>query len=133
MEFNPDPTKQATELLFSCKKNKTVHPPLNFNNQAVKKVDYHKHLGLILDSNLSFINHINSKITLAKKNIGIIRHLSKHLPLQVLSQMYKVFVRSHFDYCDFIYHIPPIIRNLRYLLIVEWKVLKRFNTWALLQ
>ena len=25
--------------------------------------------------------------------------------------MYKVFVRSHFDYCDFIYHIPPIIRT----------------------
>ena len=25
--------------------------------------------------------------------------------------MYKVFVRSHLDYCDFIYHIPPIIRN----------------------
>ena len=41
----------------------------------------------------------------------MIRHLSKHLPLQVLSQMYKVFVRSNFDYCDFIYHIPPLIRN----------------------
>ena len=31
--------------------------------------------------------------------------------MQVLSQMYKVFIRSHLDYCDFIYHIPPIIRN----------------------
>ena len=111
MEFNPDPSKQATELLFSCKKNRIAHPPLIFNNQVVKKVEYHKHLGLILDSSLSFVNHINAKIALAKKNIGIIRHLSKHLPLQVLSQMYKVFVRSHFDYCDFIYHIPPFIRN----------------------
>ena len=111
MEFNPDPSKQATDLLFSCKKNKIVHPPLIFNNQVVKRVEYHKHLGLILDSGLSFVNHINAKIALAKKNIGIIRHLSKHLPLQVLSQMYKVFVRSHFDYCDFIYHVPPLIRN----------------------
>ena len=25
--------------------------------------------------------------------------------------MYKAFVRSHFDYCDFIYHIPPIIKT----------------------
>ncbi len=25
--------------------------------------------------------------------------------------MYKGFIRSHLDYCDFIYHIPPIIRN----------------------
>ena len=111
MEFNPDPTKQATELLFSCKKNKIDHPPLIFNNQIVKKVEYQKHLGLILDSNLSFVDHINAKIALAKKNVGIIRHLSNHLPMQVLSQMYKVFIRSHLDYCDFIYHIPPIIRN----------------------
>ena len=26
MEFNPDPTKQATEVLFSCKKSKPIHP-----------------------------------------------------------------------------------------------------------
>ena len=27
MEFNPDPSKQATEVLFSCKKNRPNHPP----------------------------------------------------------------------------------------------------------
>ena len=31
--------------------------------------------------------------------------------MKVLNQMYKVFVRSHFDYCDFIYHIPPVVQN----------------------
>ena len=30
MEFNPDPTKQATEVLFSCKKNSPNHPQLMF-------------------------------------------------------------------------------------------------------
>ena len=127
MEFNPDPSKQATDLLFSCKKNKIVHPPLIFNNQVVKRVEYHKHLGLILDSGLSFVNHINAKIALAKKNIGIIRHLSKHLPLQVLSQMYKVFARPHFDYCYFIYHIPPLIRNSPLEISLNY-LMERFNT-----
>ena len=28
IEFNPDPNKQATELLFSCKKNSPYHPSL---------------------------------------------------------------------------------------------------------
>ena len=28
MEFNPDPSKQATEVWFSCKKNRPNHPPL---------------------------------------------------------------------------------------------------------
>ena len=54
MNFNPDPTKQATEVLFSCKKNKVCHPPLIFDGQIVKKMDDQKHLGLILDSSLSF-------------------------------------------------------------------------------
>ena len=42
MEFNPDPTKQATEVLFSCKKTSPSHPQLIFNGTIVKKVSEHK-------------------------------------------------------------------------------------------
>ena len=38
MEFNPDPTKRATEVLFSCKKSTPIHPQLIFNGTAVPKV-----------------------------------------------------------------------------------------------
>ena len=31
MEFNPDPTKQATEILFSCKKSSPNHPNIQWN------------------------------------------------------------------------------------------------------
>ena len=31
MEFNPDPTKQATEVLFSCKKSTPNHPHIQWN------------------------------------------------------------------------------------------------------
>ena len=47
----------------------------------------------------------------AKKNIGILRHLNNFLPLRTLSQMYKALVRSHLDYCDIIYHMPPIVHQ----------------------
>ena len=106
MEFNPDPTKQATEVLFSCKKSSPNHPRLIFNGIAVAKVNDQKHLGLILDSRLSFEKHINEKIMKSKKNVGILKHLSKFLPLKTLDQMYKAIVHSHLDYCDIIYHIP---------------------------
>ena len=106
MEFNPDPTKQATEVLFSCKKSSQNHPQLIFNGIAVAKVKDQKHLGLILDSRLSFEKHINEKIIKAKKNVGILKHFSKFLPLKTLDQMYKALVRPHLDYCDIIYHTP---------------------------
>ena len=105
MKFNPDFNKQATELLFSCKKNSPNHPSLFFNESVVPKVKEQKHLGLTLDSKLSFERHVNQKIIKAKKRIGIIKYLSKFLPFKTLDQIYKDLVRSHLDYCDTIYHM----------------------------
>ena len=58
MSFNPDLTKQAHEIIFSRKKNATTHPPLFFNNSEIKLSSNQKHLGLTLDSKLSFNEHI---------------------------------------------------------------------------
>ena len=107
MAFNPDPTKPAEEIVFSNKKVKVHHPPIFFNNIEVKRVNHHKHLGLILDSRLSFSNHINEKVNIARKWIGIIRHLKSVIPIKSLDQIYKMQIRSHFDFCDIIYHKPP--------------------------
>ena len=46
------------------------------------------------------------KIIKAKKNIGIIKHLSIFLAQKTRDLMCKALVRSHLDYCDTIYHIP---------------------------
>ena len=59
MEFNPNPTRQATEVSFSCRKTSPNHPQLIFNRIAVAKVNDQKHLGLILDSRLFFEKHLN--------------------------------------------------------------------------
>ena len=77
-EFNLDPTKQATEVLFSCKKCSPNHPQLIFNGIAVAKANYQKYLGLVLDSRLSFEKHLNEKIIKVKNIVGILKHLSKH-------------------------------------------------------
>ena len=54
MRFNPDPNKQAQEVIFSRKINKIDHPPLYFNQNLVKSSSTHKHLGMILDTKLDF-------------------------------------------------------------------------------
>ena len=75
MAFNPDPAKQVVELIFSQTKIKPSHPPLIFNGAQVQLTDNHKHLGLMLDSKLTFDNHINEKIAIARKGIGIIKSI----------------------------------------------------------
>ena len=46
MDFNPDPYKQAVEIIFSLKSNQIVHPSIYFNGMEVKTVNEHKHLGI---------------------------------------------------------------------------------------
>ena len=60
MRFNPDPNKQAQEVIFSRKINKSDHPPLYFNQNLVKSSSTHKHLGMVLDSRLDFNLHLKN-------------------------------------------------------------------------
>ena len=59
MSFNPDPTKQAQELIFS-RKVQTTNPPLFFNKNVVPKTTLQRHLGMFLDSKLNFIEHLKT-------------------------------------------------------------------------
>ena len=109
MSFNPDPQKQAVELVFSRKRIEIDHPVILFNNIPVKSVSEHKHLGIILDAKLSFTAHIKSAISKTRKGIGLLKYLSKYLPRHTLNELYKLYVRPHLDYGDVIYHIPAKI------------------------
>ena len=90
----------------------TNHPSLFFNGTVVPKVNEQKHLGLILDSKLSFERHINEKIIKAKQGIGIINYLSQFLPLKTLAQMCKALVLSHLAYCHTIDHVPALTSQI---------------------
>ena len=59
MSFNPDVSKQAQEVIFSCNKNIGNHPAVFFNNLPINRKSTQKHLGLLLlDEKLNFSEHI---------------------------------------------------------------------------
>ena len=108
MQFNPDPNKQANEVIFSRKlvSNNLSHPPVKFNNNNISRCSHQKHLGVVLDSNLNFNTHIDQKIKKCNKMIGLIRRLSVNLPRNALLTIYKSFIRPHLDYGDILYDKP---------------------------
>ena len=73
MSFNPDPAKQAVEVTFSRKRINVDHPRIQLNDTPVLKVEEHKHLGIVLDSRLSFARHIQAIITKSRQGIGSIQ------------------------------------------------------------
>ena len=91
MSFNPDPSIQAQEVIFSRNFNKPNHPSLIFNNTVVIQSTTHKHLGMILDTKLDFQEHLKDKLKKISKTIGLLRKVNKS------------FVRSYLDYGDIIY------------------------------
>ena len=60
MSFNPKPSKQAQEVIFTPKLQKQDYLPLYFNNSSVKKACKQKHLGMLLDFRLDFQEHCKS-------------------------------------------------------------------------
>ena len=96
MSFNPDPQKQAVELPFSKKRLAVYTPCLHLNNIPVKQVEEHKHLALILDSKLSFSSHIKSSVSKARREMCLLKYLSKYL----LIDLSKLHMRPYLDYRD---------------------------------
>ena len=82
MNYNPDLSKQAQEVIFFRKTVKVSHPSITFNTVPVAHTAYQKHLGLYLDEKLNFHDYINAKILKANKGIGIIKRLSNEYPSQ---------------------------------------------------
>ena len=75
MSFNPDPSKQAQEIIFSHKIKKLPHPSLVFSNNNVLQTSSQKHLGVTLDVKLTFDEHLNNVLNKVNKTIGLLHKL----------------------------------------------------------
>ena len=106
MSFNPGPSKEAQEVIFSRKCTKEDNPPIYFNDIPVTQNIIQKHIGLYLDEKLNYNTHIKEKLSKVYKSIGLLRNLSNKLPRQALVTIYKAFIRPHLDYGDIVYDKP---------------------------
>ena len=124
MFFNPVPSKQGQEVIFSRKINKVYNPPLLLNNSSVQQIQPQKHFRILLDEELTFKHHINEKINEANKGIKNVRKLNNILPRSALLTIYCCFIRPHLDYGD----VFMISRKMSYSVVS----LDQFNTMRLL-
>ena len=103
MIFNLDLSKQAQEVIFSRKNKKLLHPCLSFNDIPLKNSVSQKHLGLTLDVQLNFVEHIKNTIKKISKTMGLLRRFQPILPRSSLLTIYKKFFRCQLDFADVIY------------------------------
>ena len=72
---------------------------VNINGDLIKSSQSTKLLGVHIDSQLSFKNHIQSLLTKLAPKLGLLRRLSFDLPEYILLTIYKSVIQPHIDYC----------------------------------
>ena len=70
------------------------------NNQEIEleKVKNEKDLVVIIDQNLTFRDHINSKVNIANRNLGIIFRTFTYIDEEMFLNLFKSIVRPHIEY-----------------------------------
>ena len=102
MKLNP---KKSKEMRISFKHDNLEFPPLSIDEQIIETVQSHKVLGLTIQSNLKWNEHINSVVSKASKRLYIIRALCRNgVPVEDLIEIYFALIRSVLEYCCVIWH-----------------------------
>jgi len=94
VSFNP---KKTEALLFSLRKN-TDSIELKFNDQIIKNVSTHKHLGITFSSDGKWSFHIDNIIKSVSKMISSMHKLKYLVNRSTLNKIYTIYIRPHFEY-----------------------------------
>ena len=81
----------------------------NISQQELEHVFEEKDLGILIDSNLRFEEHISSKVNKANAIMGLIRRTFTFLDCKLFKKLYTTFVRPHLEYGQVVW--SPFLRK----------------------
>ena len=73
---------------------------LRCDENILKIVENHKHLGVTISSNNKWSKHIDSKINTASKQISYLRKLKLQLPKRTLNKLYCTYICPLLEYAS---------------------------------
>ena len=95
---------KSRNVIFSLKRNKQVHPPLFLSSNIVKDVESHTHLGLTLQSSMSWRKHIVRVFEKASKRLNMLKFVRFKVDRSILTSLYKSLIRPLMEYGDVIWN-----------------------------
>lgn len=75
-----------------------VFDSFDFGQGVVERVDSFEYLGLVLDSGLTFENHVNKVIKKIRPYVAILSRVKYYLPIKSLKMLYYAHIHSHVHY-----------------------------------
>jgi len=97
--------KKCKEMRICFLKDPIDFPRLKIDDQQLELVTSYKVLGLVIQNNLKWNNHIESIVTKASKHLHILRVLRRGgVEINDLVTIYTALIRSLLEYCCVIWH-----------------------------
>ena len=94
-----------------------IEPKIKLGNTEVNKVIETKTLGIVVDDQLLWKNHVDATIAKVSKGIGMLRRMKPYVPKYTLMHVYNALIMPYFDYCSLVWDICSnyLIENLKKL------------------
>jgi len=117
-------TSKCKSMIVSRKKSQPYPSTLTLGGQRLEQVESFKYLGVLLSSNLSFSQHIQTICAKARKILGLLyRRFYKNTSNEALLQLYISLVRPHLEYASPVWN-PYLKKDIKQLEDVEKFALK---------
>ena len=99
---NLSANQEKFQSMILCKKDlKSNH--LNLDGIEIECVNYMKVLGINVDRNLDFREHVSQICAKAGRQLNVLRRLSRNLNFDSRLSIYKSFISSTFNYCPVVW------------------------------
>ena len=99
MSVHPDKTKAMLVTSWQKRQNIKDNPfHLHYNNQAIEITDTHKHLGVTIDNNLTWSDHISSISKMISKKLFQLAQIKNFLPQHAKKLFFNAYILSLINY-----------------------------------
>ena len=85
-------------MLYSMPQKQTPHMSIKIGTTRIEQVYNFNFLGIVINSNLKWENHINNISYKCTRVIGILNKLKKVLPTRIKLLLYNTLILPHLTY-----------------------------------
>ena len=91
--------KKTKYMMFHTVQRKVPVLDLRIDGINIERVSQFSFLGLTLNENLTWHDHVNKIANKISKNIGVLNRLKHYIPLKTKLTIYNALILSHLNFC----------------------------------
>lgn len=87
-------------MVVTNRRNDNYDGTVQIDGEVVERVEAIKYLGVMLDTKLTFNEHVDYTIRKAARKFGVLCRVNRFLSCDNKVMIYKTLIAPHFDYCS---------------------------------